>query len=122
MYGFEYLKKFLQEEGYKIREEEDGHFSFKYQGTVYIAFKNESPYLQVIVICNTENVGTDELLRACNEVNKERYVVKCMAMDKSAWVSYECRPNESTTSEDFEGILGQLDNDSDLLFKKLSNK
>ncbi|MDE6742137.1 MAG: YbjN domain-containing protein [Muribaculaceae bacterium] len=122
MYGFEYLKKFLREEGYKIREEEDDHFTFKFQGTTYVAFKNESPYLQVIVICNTEQFPRQEILEVCNQINKDRYIVKCVAMDGSVWVSYEFLPNETTPGDFYEFVLSELDSDSDLLFKKLTKE
>ena len=53
MAGFNFLLKFLNDEGFKVNEEER-HFSFKYQGSLYIAFKNDSPFLQ-IVMYNPQN-------------------------------------------------------------------
>lgn len=122
MYGFEYLKKFLREEGYKIREEEDGHFTFKYQGTIFVVFKSNSPYLQVVVMCKADAYSRLSILNVCNQINSEKYVVKCIAMDDSAWISYEFRPNDYTTNDDFDHILSELDRDSDLFFQKISEQ
>lgn len=52
MYGYEFLKKFLREEGFRMNDE-DSIISFKYQGNNYLVFKSESPYLQIVMICNT---------------------------------------------------------------------
>lgn len=119
MFGFEYLRNFLREEGYKVNDE-DGHFSFKYQGTVYIAFKNESPYLQIIVICNTKDYPRERMLELCNQLNGDKFVIKFIAMDDTVWCSYEFLPSEHTTNEDFDRTMVLLDKASDELFERLS--
>lgn len=120
MHGYEYLKKFLSEEGYRITDENERHFIFKYQGTSVFAFKNESPYLQIVVMCNTSKYSRSKILEVCNEINFDKFIVKCMAGEQAAWVSYEFRPDQHTTNEEFDHIIRVLDNTSDLLFEKLS--
>lgn len=120
MYGYEYFKNFLNEEGYKIKEEEDRHFSFKFQGTIYVAFKNEGPYLQVVVMCNTAEYDHDTLLEVCNRLNTERFVIKFMPLEQSTWVSYESCPNYATPTEEFQSMLEELNVASDLLFQRLN--
>ena len=53
MAGFNYLLNYLNEEGFKVEEEEQ-HFSFKYQGSLFVAFKNDSIFLQIVLICNVK--------------------------------------------------------------------
>lgn len=118
MAGFNYLLKFLKEEGFKINEEER-HFSFKYQGSLYIAFKNESPFLQILLICNTKSFTRSRLLEVCNEMNGDKFVVKFIVMDENVWCSYEFIPTEHTSSDEFELALGFLDKASDEMFEKL---
>lgn len=48
MNGYEYLMKFLKEEGFRMNEEET-YFSFKYQGNNFVAFKNDGPFLQIVM-------------------------------------------------------------------------
>ena len=118
MAGFKYLLNFLKNEGFKVNEE-DGHFSFKYQGSVYIAFKNDSPYLQIVMICNTKSFMRNRLLDVCNEMNKDKFVIKFVVMDENVWCSYEFRPTEQTTSDEFETTLLLLDKASNEMFEKL---
>lgn len=54
MAGFEYLKKFFQSENFRY-EEEEGILSFKIQGVNYFAFTNDSPFLQIVIVCNISN-------------------------------------------------------------------
>lgn len=111
---------FLRSEGFKFNEEE-GLFSFKFQGTTFISFKNDSPYLQIILICNTKNVSKERVMEACNEMNADKFVLKLVARDETVWCSYEFMPSEHTSSDDFSLILTILDKGSDELFEKLRN-
>lgn len=118
MAGFNYLLNFLKDEGFRIKEEEN-HFSFKYQGSLYIAFKNDSPYLQIVLICNTKSFTRSKLLEVCNEMNEEKFVIKFTVQDETVWCSYEFRPTEHTSSDEFETALILLDKASDEMFEKL---
>lgn len=118
MAGFNFLKSFLRDEGFRI-EEEDNHFSFKFQGSTYIAFKNDSPYLQIVMICNTKNYSRARLLEVCNEMNSDKFVVKFTVVNDNVWCSYEFKPTEHTTSDDFETAILLLDKASDEMFEKL---
>lgn len=120
MYGFEYLKSFLEDEGFKI-EEEDDRFTFKYKSTYYTAFKNEKPFLQIAVMCNTDGFDRKTLLEVCNELNQDKFVTKCSVLDHGCSVSYECIPNDATTSQEFMSMVRILDAVSDQLFERLSN-
>lgn len=122
MNGYEYLKNFLDVEGYKIKDEEEGHFSFKFQGTIYVAFKNDAPYLQIVVMCNTREFDFEKVLRVCNELNGDKFVTKFVALEKTVWVSYEFMPNYATTNDEFQMILEVLNRNSDELFQRLTNE
>lgn len=118
MAGFNYLLNFLNEEGFKVNEEEK-HFSFKYQGSLYVAFKNDSPFLQIVMICNTKDVATSRLLEVCNDMNRDKFVIKFVVMDDTVWCSYEFIPSEHTPSVEYEAALTFLDKASDELFERL---
>ena len=118
MAGFNFLLKFLKDEGFKVNEE-DNHFSFKYQGSLYIAFKNDSPFLQIVEICNTKSFTRSKLLEVCNEMNEDKFVVKFIVVGENVWCSYEFIPTEHTSSDEFELALGFLDKASDEMFEKL---
>lgn len=118
MYGYEFLKNFLREEGFRMNEE-DGVISFKYQGGNYIAFENEGPYLQIVMICNTRSVSTSKLLEICNEMNSGRFIIKFIVNDGNVWCSYEFMPTEETSSDYFDTILTLLDKATDELFEKV---
>ena len=118
MAGFNYLLKFLKDEGSKVNEE-DNHFSFKYQVSLYIAFKNDSPFLQIVEICNTKSFTRSKLLEVCNEMNENKFVVKFIVVGENVWCSYEFIPTEHTSSDEFELALGFLDKASDEMFEKL---
>lgn len=122
MYGYEYLKNFLEEEGYKIKDEEENHFSFKYQGTLYVAFKNDLPFLQIVIMCEASRYDSEKLMRVCNMMNGNKFVIKFVYVPPSVWVSYEFAPNYTTTNEDFQRILDVLNRSSDELFDALNSE
>lgn len=119
MFGYEYLEKFLHEEGFRINEE-SSFFSFKYQGKNYVAFKNESPYLQLVMMCDTSQHPKSKLLEVCNKLNSDKFVVKFIVNGDDVWCSYEFIPTQKTSGEDFDTILMLLDNSLAELFKALS--
>lgn len=99
--------------------EEDTYFSFKYQGNNYLAFKNEGPYLQIVMICNTKSFAKSRLLEVCNEMNSNKFILKFVLNGDNVWCSYEFKPAEGTSSDDFDTILMLLDKASDEMFEKL---
>lgn len=118
MAGFNYLLNYLNEEGFKVEEEEQ-HFSFKYQGSLFVAFKNDSIFLQIVLICNVKGVDANKLLEVCNEMNRDRFVCKFIVMDDKVWCSYEFIPSEHTPSDEFKAALTFLDKGADELFERL---
>lgn len=121
MAGYESLIKFFREEGFRY-EEKESVLSFKIQGVSYFAFKNDSPFLQIVLICNTENQSRNKLLEICNTLNQEKFVVKFTVTEDSdrVWCSYEFEPNSATTSDDFMAAFQILDKATDELFEKLN--
>ncbi len=109
MTGFDYFANYLQEEGYRYKDE--GNFiSFKYQGTTYLAPKNDSTFLQVFMMWNVNGYDKMKILESCNTINSNKYIVKCTMMDNdSVWVSYEFEPSIHTTIEDFSSMMQILD-------------
>lgn len=118
MYGFEYLKKFLQEEGFRINKEEN-FFTFKFQGKTYIVFENKGPYLQIVTICDTSRYSLSNLLEICNKLNSEKFILKFIVNRNDVWCSYEFMPTVKTTVGEFESILEFLGRSIDEVFEKL---
>ena len=80
MNGYEYLMKLLKEEGFRMSEEET-YFSFKYQGNNYVAFKNDGPFLQIVMVCNTRDYARNQLLEVCNTMNDNKFIIKFVVKD-----------------------------------------
>ena len=118
MTGFDYFKNFLLEEGFRFTEEEN-YISFKFEGTMYFAFKANSKFLQIVLICNTERFDKYKVLETCNELNRDKFVVKFTQNENTVWCSYEFIPSEHTIAEDYEIALGLLNKTSDELFTRL---
>jgi hypothetical protein len=121
MKGYEYLVKFFKDEGFKY-EEKDTWFAFKIQGKNYVAFKSESVFLQIVMICNTKDYSRSQLLDASNSLNQDKFVLKFTVSDdaETVWCSYEFEPNASTVSDDFMAAFAMLDKGTDELFEKLT--
>ena len=121
MYAYEYLKEFFRHENFTY-DDNDNFYSFRYQGTNYVAFKNDGPFLQIVVICNTQGSQRSTLLEVCNTMNESKFVTKCTVNDdnSSVWVSYEFCPDEHTPSDFFMAVLRMLDTTSDEFFQKLN--
>ena len=119
MNGYEYLMKFLKEEGFRMNEEET-YFSFKYQGNNFVAFKTDGPFLQIVMVCNTRDYARNQLLEVCNTMNDNKFIIKFVVNDPNVWCSYEFKPNKDITSDDFDTIFLQLDKATDELYEKLS--
>lgn len=82
MKGFEYLINFFKEEGFRY-ENKDTLLSFKIQGNNYFAFKNDGPFLQIVMICNTEGQGRSKLLEVCNSLNQDKFILKFTVTEDS---------------------------------------
>ena len=123
MYAYEYLKDFFRRENFTY-DDNDNFYSFRYQGTSFVAFKNDGPYLQIVVICNTKGFDRSKLLEVCNAMNESKFVTKCTVNSNGecVWVSYEFYPDEHTGSDFFLGVLRILDVTSDEMFKKLNEE
>ena len=119
MKGYEYLERFLKEEGFR-RTDEGNHFSFKFEGNTYIVFKNDSPYLQVLLILRADQYSRNKMLEACNKLNDAKYIIKFTVQESTIWCSYELKPNESTTNDELALIMTLLDKGSDELFEELN--
>ena len=123
MSGYSHLIEFLQSEGYR-HEERESSVAFKIEGINYIGFRNnDSAFLQIVLMCNTEGVDRIKLLEACNELNSKKFVVKFVVTESSdsVWANYEFEPNASTTTDDYMGIFGLLDRATDELFQLLKD-
>ena len=116
---FEYLKKFFQSENFRY-EEEEGILSFKIQGVNYFAFTNDSPFLQIVIVCNISNKDKTKILEICNELNSDKFVTKFILRGERVWCSYEFNPSEHTSSDEFMAIFSILDKTSDEFLEKMS--
>lgn len=122
MTGFEYLIKFLKEEGF--RYDLDGKMAtFKIQGTNFLVFNNEGPFLKILLLCNMEGYSRSQLLELCNSFNQEKVIIKFTVTDDSKRVlcSYEFAPDANTKSDDFMGAFAVLDHYSDQFWERLNN-
>ena len=53
-------------------------------------------------------------------MNNEKFVVKFILPEENVWCCYEFKPNEQTSSDEFELALMLLDKSSDELLEKLN--
>lgn len=119
MYGYEYFKKFLDEENFRY-EDDDNMIIVKYQGVTYVAWKNETVYLQLTEsFFDVDSSNYDKCLRVANELNKERFVLKITVLDDSIWCNFEFMPNESYTSSDYIQIMHVMDNNADRFIERM---
>lgn len=121
MKGYEYFKKFLDEENFRYDEDEDTIIC-KYQGWKYVGWKNDSPYFQLtVVFFDVDNSNINKCLRAANELNNEIFIIKTTVRGDSVWCNYEFIPNESFDSEFFLQIMHQIVNACDKFNEKMKN-
>ena len=119
MKGYEYLKRFLNEEGFRYDEEGD-ILSFKFEGNRFFVVKKDNPYLSILQVCNAEGHSRIELLEKCNDLNDNYFIIKFTVQDSKVWCTYEFKPSENTSTEDFVMALTLLDKASDDLLQKIS--
>lgn len=116
MAGFDYLKNFLKNEGFRS-EESEGLLNFKIEGTTYFAFKNDSRFLQIFIPCKYE-CSKSKALEICNELNSDTYIAKNVVNGDRVWCCWEFEPTEQTTADDFMTIFHLLDKISDDFLEK----
>ena len=116
MAAIDYLKNFLRNEGFRF-EESESFLNFKVQGNTYYAFKSDSPYLQIVIICNY-GCTRSRALEICNQLNSDKYITKCVVNDDRVWCSWEFLPTEHTTTDYFMTIFQLLDHVSDEFLAK----
>lgn len=122
MYGYEYLKKFLEEQNFKY-DDEERMYIYNYHGVKYIGWKNEGPFLQLcIVFFNVNDDNRDKCLRICNDLNCKCFVVKTTVVEDSIWCSYEFMPNEAFPLDEFVQIMQLLDRVSDEFLEKFQEE
>lgn len=119
MKGYEYLLRFLNDEGFR-KSDEENYFSFKFEGNTYIVFKLDSPYLQVVLLLNGESYNRTQMLEACNKLNNDKFIVKFVVRNSIIWCSYEFKPSDETTNEEYALIMTALDKGSDELYAELN--
>ena len=66
MKGYEYLLRFLNNEGFR-KSDEGNYFSFKFEGNTYLVFKNESSFLQILLLLKADGYSRVNMLEACNK-------------------------------------------------------
>lgn len=109
MSGLDYLKQFLTNEGYKYSDN-DNNISFKFQGVQFVAFRNDdSVFLQTAVIFyDVTDENRQQVLEACNAINKDKFMVKFFINGDSIWCNLEFVPNDTTTAEEFTNYLEMM--------------
>ena len=119
MKGFEYLMRFLDNEGYRRKDEGEGLLTFKFEGNTYFVFTQDSRYLQVILVLDVDGCSKSQMLEACNVSNNRRFVVKFTVHDTSVWCSYEFKPSDATTNDEYASVMRTLKNSADDFFEQL---
>lgn len=118
--GYTYLTKFLENENFRY-EDNETFLKFKVQMVNYIAFKNDSPFLQIVIMCGTQNADRNKLLELCNGMNSDKFVCKFTLTDDSERIlcSYEFLPSEHTSETEWMTLFSILDKNSDELLDRL---
>lgn len=119
MKGYEFLKNFLNEEEFRINEE-DSFISFRFDGNTFFSFKNDSSFLSVFQVCNSNGHNKNELLERCNEMNDSYVIIKFTVQEEKVFCKYQFEPSEYTTSDEFVNILSALDRASDDFLQEIS--
>ena len=120
MKGIDYLKEFLSKEGFRF-EEKERFIDFKVQGVPYFAFKNDSSFLQILIVCELpDGFNRTRAIELCNDINGDKFVVKLTINGDNLWCSWEFEPSSLTTSEDYMSIFTILDKVSDDFIAKLN--
>ena len=120
MKGYEYLLRFLNNEGFR-KSDEGNYFSFKFEGNTDFVFKNESSFLQILLLLKADGYSRVNMLEACNKLNDDKFVVKFTVHDTTIWCSYEFEPSDSTSNDDFAMAITLLDKASDEFYEVLKN-
>lgn len=88
------VKKWLSEEGYKCNVDEDGDFTFKYQGKhVYFIKDNDDPIYYRAIMPSIYDIETIEdyprIIDICNGMNSRRKGLKAYVLQNSVWLTVE---------------------------------
>lgn len=89
----ELMREYLQEEGYKVKEEDFG-LAFRYQGRNIIFYDNSDDETFFCLVMPAIYDATDEeierVLKACNIVCSERKVIKAnLSNENDVWLNFE---------------------------------
>lgn len=108
MKGYEYLLRFLNEQGIRIYDEE-GLFAFGYEGHIHYVSKEDSPRLKVFLIMEPDGYSRTQRLEAFNKLNSRQLFLKfCTFGESGIQCSYEAEISDETTSAEFSEILTLL--------------
>lgn len=119
MYGYEYLKNFLREEGFRVNDKEKS-FSFKYNGVSFTVYKDKTKYLVINLLCTVKDASRSKILEVCNDLNRSKFILKfSVDSENLVWCSYEFIPTDKTDSDDFDTIFHFLDQATDEMFEKM---
>lgn len=88
----ELMKEYLQEEGFKVTEEEYG-LDFRYHGAnfVYFNLEGDESFLQVSMpyLYKVDEENRIQALEVCNKLTCDRKVVKIVLIDDEVWINFE---------------------------------
>lgn len=120
MPAYEHLKRFFDRNKFQY-EEHDNLFAFMVNNVNFLAFKNEGPFVQIVILCDTGGVSREKLLEGANEVNMSKFIVKITINQdsKGAWCSYEFCPDEHTPDDLYISIFKVLDDATEEFFSRL---
>ncbi len=116
----DYLKKYLRDEGFQFKVDDDGDISFKYQGTTFMMTQdsNDSVFA-IFLIFKFEGNSKQKIMELCNKFNIEKNLVKFSASDSLVFCTYECLITDGFSVGFLPQILGYLDSVSDDFIKAL---
>lgn len=120
MKGYEYLLRFLNEQGIRIYDEE-GLFAFGYEGHIHYVSKEDSPHLKVSLLIETDGYSRTQMLEACELLNRVQCFVKFTVYDYDSLIlcSHLSRPSKEINELTLNTILQRLDHYSNLLIAGL---
>lgn len=119
------LLEYLATEGLRPHKEEFG-IHFRYQMLDFLIFWDEGDdhFLRVSIpnIFDVDDNNRFDILMVCNEINKERKVIKAIATDDSVWITAEQLLDQTPVYQDIiPRTLGMLLEARTEFFEKLKN-
>lgn len=124
MKGYEYLLRFLNEQGIRKSDDKEGRFAFEYGGNRYYVSKEDSPHLKVSLLIETDGYSRTQMLEACDMLNSRQRFVKFTVYDYDSLIlcSHLSRPSKETNELTLNTILQILDIYSDELIAELDEQ